>query len=102
MVYIDKLSNGDRQFKARFLNVIKEEFPIEMEIYMQNVRDKKYRETAFMVHKLKHKLNIFGLEKSYALAVQYEELLLKNNNSLEKEFKEILQEITEYLKNLSV
>ncbi|WP_452602897.1 Hpt domain-containing protein [Pontimicrobium sp. MEBiC06410] len=98
--YIKQLSGGDDAFEAKLISVIQLEFPEEKEIYFKNIAEKKYKETAENVHKIKHKISILGLEKSYEIAVKYEENLKENNTVLKEEFDSILKHITQYLTTL--
>ena len=95
--YIKSLSGGNIEFEKKLITVIKSEFPIEKETYLKNITAKKYIETAENVHKLKHKISILGLEKSYEIAAQYENELRENNTNLKDEFDTILKTITDYL-----
>jgi hypothetical protein len=52
------------------------------------------------VHKLKHKLNILGLEEAYGLSVIYEEELKKGDTSLAPKFTSILDTIESYLNTI--
>ena len=98
--YIDNLSGGDAAFKQKLIDIIKKEFPEEKQVYFNNFKAKKYKLTADNVHKLKHKISILGLEKSYAIAVAYENNLLEGNTKQKEEFEAILNSITNYLKTL--
>jgi len=99
--YINELSGGDLSFEEKILSVIKKEFPEEKNIYYQNLKEKKYKEVAENVHKLKHKISILGLENGYSIAVEYENNLLDNSNlTLKEEFESILQNMTQFLNQL--
>ncbi|KJD33697.1 histidine kinase [Tamlana sedimentorum] len=98
--YIQGMSGGDKAFEKKLINIIKLEFPQEKEVYYKNVAAKKHKETAENVHKLKHKISILGLEKSYDVAVAYEENLIEGKTELKKEFEAILQIMTVYLDQL--
>ena len=100
LLYIKKLAGEDKAFEEKFIAIIKEEFPLEQKEYLSYVESKRYKETSEIVHKLKHKLNILGLEKSYRLAVQYEDDLYNANTKLEKEFKIILKNIEDFIKTI--
>lgn len=100
LLYIKKLAGEDKAFEDKFIAIIKAEFPLEQKEYLNYVENKRYKETAEIVHKLKHKLNILGLEKSYGLAVQYEEDLLNSDTQLEKEFKSVLKNIEDFIKTI--
>jgi len=99
-LYIDNLSGGDEAFKQKLIAIIKKEFPLEKQTYYKNSTAKNYKLTADNVHKLKHKISILGLEKSYNIAVAYENNLLKGNTEQKTPFEAILTVITTYLKTL--
>ena len=95
--YIKELSGGDKSFEKKLIGIIKKEFPGEKEIYYKNFELKKFKLTADCVHKLKHKISIFGLEESYELASCYESDLRKDDVSRWNDFEIILENITNYL-----
>lgn len=98
--YIQNMSGGDTSFEQKLIAIIKEEFPEEKEVYLNNLKNKNYKLAASNVHKLKHKISILGLEKSYDTAVAFENNLLEGDSTLQDEFKSILTVITNYLKDL--
>jgi len=98
--YINNISDGDEIFKQKLIAILKKEFPEEKQVYFDNYNNEKYNLAAENVHKLKHKISILGLEKSYELAMIYEENLLEGNTSRQEEFKAILNIITNYLEIL--
>ncbi|WP_299762483.1 Hpt domain-containing protein [uncultured Dokdonia sp.] len=95
--YIDQLSAGNKAFKEKLISVIKEEFPEEKAIYLKNISAKNYKEAAENVHKIKHKISILGLEKSYEVARAFENNLKEEKTNLKDEFENILHVISEYL-----
>ncbi|WKB82694.1 Hpt domain-containing protein [Cellulophaga lytica] len=98
--YVHKLADGNTEFLNQFISIIKSEFPDENQTYINAINAKDNKASAEIVHKLKHKFNILGLEKAYGLAVTYEEQLLKGTYDLHDEFKLILERITTYLKTI--
>ncbi|MFD1017346.1 Hpt domain-containing protein [Winogradskyella rapida] len=98
--YIHSMSGGDKDFEQKLINIINEEFPQEKEIYYANIAAKNYKLTADNVHKLKHKISILGLEKSYETAVAFENNLLEGRTTLQEEFESILTTMTNYLQQL--
>ncbi|TLP76789.1 Hpt domain-containing protein [Maribacter sp. ACAM166] len=98
--YINELAGDDIGFRNEFIAVIKEEFPVEKDEYLKHITKKRFKSTAAIVHKLKHKLNIFGMEKSYNIAVDYERELLAGQNDSEKRFINILETIESYIKTI--
>jgi len=63
--YIRKLSGGDTDFEKQLFEVLKKEFPIERELFKNSIESDQFYEAAEIVHKLKHKFSILGLEKGY-------------------------------------
>lgn len=98
--YIHELSGDDKEFELKFINVLKEEIPLEKQEYINAITNKDFKATASIVHKLKHKLNILSLTDDYNLAVTFEEALKKEDSSLEDNFLIILNKIELYIKNL--
>lgn len=95
--YIHELSGGDKEFEEKMLSILKEELPEEIKQYKITVEMKVLKQTAEIVHKLKHKISILGLEKSYDFAVQYEKELLQGSDSKHNEFLEILNTMSNFL-----
>jgi HPt (histidine-containing phosphotransfer) domain-containing protein len=100
LLYIESMSGGDKTFERKLIDIIKEEFPIEKEVYFTNIKSKNNKLTAEIVHKLKHKISILGLEKSYEIAIAFENNLIEGHYELQEDFEAVLQLITDYLKQL--
>ena len=98
--YIHSMSGGDIAFEQKLIGIIKQEFPNEKKVYFNNISNKNYKLAAENVHKLKHKISILGLEKSYDISVAFENNLLEGNTALQNEFESILTIITNYLHKL--
>lgn len=98
--YINELSGDDVAFKNKFIEILKVEFPIEKKHYLDTIKNKKNKATAEIVHKIKHKLNILGLQESYRLSVIFEEELRLGNNRLKDDFLKIMNSIEAYLKTI--
>lgn len=98
--YIQELSGGDISFEKKVIGIIKKEFPEEVKIYLNNYNLKKFKKAAENVHKIKHKISILGLGKSYEIAVVYEKNLNEGSDTLHEEFEQILQIMAYYLTTL--
>ena len=98
--YIESISDGDSDFEKKLIEIIKKEFPEEKKTYNNNVSRRKNKLTAENVHKLKHKISIFGLEEGYRTAVEFENNLREGSYELKDEFEAILLTITNYLQKL--
>ncbi len=95
--YIKKLAGDDIAFENQFIEIIKTEFPDEVIDYNSAIENKQLLVAAEIVHKLKHKLNILSMEKSYEIALAYEDQLREDSMKLDKEFRTILDIISNYL-----
>jgi len=98
--YIHSMSGGDKAFEQKLIGIIKKEFPLERQEYIDNITANKYKLAAANVHKLKHKISILGLEKSYDVAVNYEDNLIDRKMDGRDDFETILQIMTDFLKTL--
>lgn len=98
--YIKKLSDGDKIFEEKIISILKKEFLIEKEIYEKSINVRDFKQTAEIVHKIKHKISILGLEKGYNIANEYESNLNGKCDALTLEFRNILTIITTYLKGV--
>ncbi|WP_178987240.1 Hpt domain-containing protein [Winogradskyella schleiferi] len=98
--YIHSMSGGDKAFEQKLIGIIKSEFPEEKKVYFDNIEAKNFKLTAENVHKLKHKISILGLEKSYGVAVNYENNLIDGQTEGRTDFESILQIMTDFLKTL--
>lgn len=98
--YIEELSGGDKAFKDKLISIIKKEYPTEKAIYIENITMLNFQEAANNVHKLKHKISILGLEKSYDIANNFEMQLKENRLDGQDAFNTILHNITRFLKTI--
>jgi HPt (histidine-containing phosphotransfer) domain-containing protein len=98
--YLNSLSGGDKSFENKILEVIREEFPGELNEYTENVKNQKLILAAENVHKIKHKISILGLKETYGLAVKHEDLLKVSNTSLVEEFGAALNILTDYINKI--
>ncbi|WP_046743379.1 Hpt domain-containing protein [Kordia zhangzhouensis] len=96
--YIEQLARGDESVRKTLIDVILTEFPEEQKEYYESLKKKDYKKIEENVHKLKHKISILGLEKSYELANSYEHNLREKSLKGQQDFEQILRSITTYLK----
>lgn len=100
--YINQLARGDESIKETLINVVKTEFPEEKKEYYNILESKDFKKIEEIVHRIKHKFSILGLEKSYKNADKYEHNLRNHilNQKEEQDFDNTLKAITEYLKTI--
>ncbi len=95
--YIKEISGGNEEFEKKFLTIIQTEFPKEKSEYMENLESENLDESAKIVHKIKHKLGILGLQEGYRLAIKYEEDLKYGDTKLQSQFHEVLQTVEQFI-----
>jgi len=88
--YIDELAGSDKGFKRSIILILKKELAKETESYKTLMASQNYGATSELVHKLKHKISVLGLDKSYYIAENFESGLKKNDVALQADFERIL------------
>ncbi len=98
--YIQQVAAGDKAFEKSMISVLKKEFPVEVETYKKALSKKNLKETAEIVHKIKHKISILGLIKSYESAELFENNLKNNTTDTHKVFEDILENMYQFINKL--
>lgn len=98
--YISQLSGDNAEFRAKIISVIKKELPEEINAYKEALNVNKFQLAASCVHKLKHKISVLGMEKSYYIAEELEINLLKQSTDLHVEFENILNSMQRFVDQL--
>lgn len=96
---IKEIAGDDLDFQQNLLEIIKKEFPEEVEDFKKNMASKNYDEASNNVHKIKHKISLLGLVQSFELATNFEKQLKNSQTQLHHKFIEILNKIHVYLYN---
>lgn len=97
MDYIDNLSAGDTAFRQKLIGILQAELPQETAEYMQNMQQQDKKGATGSVHKLKHKISLLGMEKSYYIAEQFEINLKAGSTRLQDEFEDILRTMQQFV-----
>jgi HPt (histidine-containing phosphotransfer) domain-containing protein len=98
--YIEKLARSDDSLRNKLITVLKIEFPEEKKEYYKSLKNKNFKQIEENVHRLKHKISILGLEKSYTIANEFEHNLRELNLDRVDDFDQILIAISSYLKTI--
>lgn len=98
--YVNELARGDEAIKKTLIDVIKTEFPEEKQDYLDSLKNIEYKKIEENVHRIKHKISILGLEKSYETANQFEHNLREHSLDKQQDFEKILIVISDYIKTL--
>lgn len=100
LVQIELIAGEDKDFRQTLIDIIKKELPQETNDYRTNLKDENFKMAAEHVHKLKHKIGIFGLENGYKMASSYETELKQGSKSLEPEFEALLVTMATFVNTL--
>lgn len=98
--YINQLADGDESFKQSITAILKKEFPIEMAAFYKSYHSKDFKETANIIHKIKYKFSLMGLEEDFELATYFECEVKSGCVDLFPKFEGILEKIDQYIKSL--
>lgn len=98
--YIDQLSGDNIEFRKKLTAILKIELPEEVETYREQIQNNNYLLAAESVHKLKHKISILGLNKSYYIAEQFEDNLKDNSTELKSDFDVIIEIMLDFVDKL--
>jgi len=98
--YIDQLSGDNVEFRKKIIEILKRELPEEVGTYFDQIQNKNYLLAAESVHKLKHKISILGLNKSYYIAEQFEDNLKVNSTELLSDFDAIIKIMQDFVGKL--
>lgn len=95
--YINELSGDNVEFKKKIITIVKQELPEEIKVYEFYKTGGNFLQMAQSVHKLKHKISILGLEKSYYIAEKYEQNLKNNSTETQSDFEIILIKMQDFV-----
>ena len=98
--YFNQIANEDAAILETLISILKSELPQQLENYYQSYYSINYLECAEAVHKLKHKIGLLGLDKNYELAHQFEQNLRENSFEGKKEFDDVINKMTNFIKKL--
>ncbi|PQB03487.1 Hpt domain-containing protein [Aureitalea marina] len=98
--YIDKIAAGDHNFRKKLISIIKQELPQEIELYEDHIQNGTFEQRAGIVHKIKHKVSLLGMDNGYALTAKYEENLRNGSLDGKENFDQILKRIITFIEEL--
>jgi HPt (histidine-containing phosphotransfer) domain-containing protein len=96
MDYIDSLAAGDVAFRQKLVAILQAELPQEVGEYKARLERGDLHNAAESVHKLKHKISLLGMEKSYYIAEQFEVNLKDGTTGLHDHFEDILNTMQQF------
>jgi hypothetical protein len=98
--YIKKISKGEIEFEETLLQIVNEELSGEIDNYYKFLQENNYIKAKLYVHRIKHKMSILGLEKSYELTNIFENSIKTNNFKNQEYFEKMLPIMLNFLKKI--
>lgn len=98
--YVRNLSGGDQEFEAKLIAILKQEFVKEKQLFLDYFEAENLSKAGDLVHKIKHKISLLGLQKSYEIAQNFEKELHQGRKNLYDKFVRILVIIDQYILEL--
>lgn len=95
--FIKELSGDDAEFEKSIIDIIKIEFPEEVQLFKHNFQLENYVEASINVHKIKHKIGLLAMQEGVATATEFELALRNGNTELNAVFLEVIDKIHIYL-----
>ncbi|WP_301399610.1 Hpt domain-containing protein [Polaribacter huanghezhanensis] len=99
LLYIKKFTDGDLLFEKEVIGVLQKELVEKTNQYHYHVRKKEFIQASNLVFKLRQKISILGLERSYLVAKEFEIALKSSDLSLQNDFEDILQLMMLFVNN---
>ena len=96
--YVENLVGArDLEFERKFVTLLKSEFSWDLGKYLYHIKLDEPRAAAEIVHKLKYKISVLGMEKTFAFAEEHKERLHAGDAALDEDFKKVLKKINVFL-----
>jgi len=100
LLYLKNISKGDASFENKIIDILNEEFQEEVNYYYYYFKSKDYNKVKIYVHRIKHKMSILGLEKSYKLTNIFENSIRNLDFENQEYFENMLPIMLQFLKSI--
>lgn len=100
MDYVVHLGGTDFDFERKFIAIMKKEFTRQLGNYLYHIKKNEPRAAAEIVHEIKFKFSILGMNNAFEFSEHYEERLHVGDTGLDKDFKKSLRKVNKFLKSL--
>lgn len=94
------IGTKDFDFEHKFVTLLKSEFSWDLGQYLYHMRKDEPRAAAEIVHKLKYKFSVLGMEKTFLFAERHKEKLHIGDKALEADFKKVLTNVSSFLETV--
>lgn len=95
--YLKNLSGGNKVFERKIFKIFLDELPQEFSSYQQAIDSKNYFNAAEIVHKMKHKIAFFEMEKALNAVEKHENALRKGKLNNQEEIQDIVTKLLKFL-----
>lgn len=100
LTYIQKLADGSKIFENKMKTILKNEFPQEQQAFLKAYKNNEFIVAAEMVHKLKHKIGMLGMDEAYNFAIHFESELKNKKTTHFPKFISILETMETFINAL--
>ncbi|NNE75877.1 MAG: Hpt domain-containing protein, partial [Pricia sp.] len=97
---VELVGTKDFDFEQKFVALLKAEFTSDLGEYLYHIRIDEPRAAAEIVHRIKYKLSVLGMERAFAFAEMHKERLHLGDKSFDSDFKGILKTISNFLETV--
>lgn len=95
--YINNIAKGNDDFKNEFIVMVSDELNDDIKEYYNHLEKEDLKMTKVYVHRIKHKMSILSLEKSYEITNNYENNLRDHNFEGQEYFESMLPVMVNFL-----
>lgn len=100
LTYLHDIAPDDPGFRQRMLAILKNEFPVELQNYLQAISSRDWQSAVRYIHKIKHKFGVLGMPEAYELCQKLETDLDGGDDSLHETVLGHLRRAEAYLKRV--
>ena len=100
MDYVIELGGSDFDFERKFIDIMNKEFTWQLGHYLYHIKKDEPRAAAEIVHKVKFKFSILGMDWAFKFSETYQERLQVGDMEWDPIFKKILKKVQTFLETL--
>lgn len=94
---VELVGTEDFDFERKFVDLLKIEFTSDLGKYLYHIKIDEPRAAAEIVHKLKYKFSVLGMQNAFEFAEKHKERLHCGDMGLVDPFKRILKTVSLFL-----
>jgi len=98
--YINEICGNDKEYKIHLIGILFSELQKELKVFLEVSIKPDYVKTHEIIHKTKHKINMFKLEDFYQFIIEFD-LNIKTGKMNSDDKNKYLENLNELISNLS-